>query len=160
MGQQILGHLKMAEARQQLHGLRAQEAYNRLSYATFVGVAGNYLFTETPKGACTAMKWVLAVVERSTVSARVLGRETSMPMRIHHRENHGIKSLTHFDIDEFERLRSDSRVTRFCVVPNPYARLLVSSWDHFPLSRIPAAFGSFPYLMRSAACHDHSAGHC
>ncbi len=121
-------HWLSVEGRQNLiYGYSFQEVEKRLSYGSFVGDKLNYIFMETPKAACSSLKWIISDLENRQVQHKHCGYGTQPGMVIHARASHGIKNL--MQVNETERLRLiiDNQVTRFCVVRNPYARL-ASAW--------------------------------
>jgi hypothetical protein len=99
----------------------------RLAYGSFVGDKLNYVFLETPKAACSTMKWVLAQLENRNVKLRHIGKESNLAMIIHFRASHGIKSLLELPVEQRQALITQNDVVRFCVVRNPYARI-ASAW--------------------------------
>jgi hypothetical protein len=100
----------------------------RVSYGTFVGEKNNFLFTETPKAACSTLKRVLMELEgRDAPAFRQIGNESTKVMSIHARQVHGFKSLVDLDSSMRHKVLNSDEVIRFCVVRNPYARL-VSAW--------------------------------
>jgi hypothetical protein len=121
MFEQLAGH----EA--QLHGLSIEEAGKRLSYGTLAGANGNFIFTETPKAACSTLKWLLAHIEGRHPQPQAIGIESSLAMAIHSPLVHGFPSLLAFDAQTVRTLLASESVVRFCVVRNPYTRVL-SAW--------------------------------
>lgn len=112
---------------EQLHGYSVDEAIKRLAYGSFVGDSFNYVFMETPKAACSTLKWILADLEKREVNLKHSGQESLAAMIIHGRSSHGIKNLTQIPDNQRMRLLTDNNIVRFCVVRNPYARI-VSAW--------------------------------
>lgn len=99
----------------------------RMRYASFVGDNLNYLYVETPKTACSSIKWLLTKLEKHDVKPNQYGMESSPFMNIHYRKIHGFKSLLELDNEELSKVLKSKSVRRFCVVRNPYARL-ASTW--------------------------------
>lgn len=103
---------------------RRQRLENRLLYGSFACLDRGYLFLETPKAACTTMKWVLASLTGAEVPRKQVGKETSVDMSVHKRRLHPVKSLLHFSRSEQDYLLTHPEVFRFTVVRNPYSRLV------------------------------------
>ncbi|KJV06711.1 sulfotransferase family 2 domain-containing protein [Methylocucumis oryzae] len=110
-----------------LHGYSIEAIEKRLAYSSFVGDQLNYVFVETPKAACSTMKWVLTELENRVVKQKQVGKESNPAMVIHLRESHRIKNLMHIQSNMRLNLLNKNTVVRFCVVRNPYARL-ASAW--------------------------------
>ena len=104
-----------------------QRIKNRIRYGSFVGDKLNYLYMETPKAACSTMKHLLMDLEGRQYVPQHIGYESSAFMAVHARNIHQFKHL--FDLDSNARciFLTSPDVVRFCVVRNPYARL-VSAW--------------------------------
>lgn len=119
-----------------LHGLGAEEAGRRLAYGTLVGGDDRYVFTETPKAACTTLKWLLAHIEGRHPTPRSIGVESSLAMSIHSPAVHGFPSLMSLEPARREALLGGADVVRFCVVRNPYTRVL-SAWAEKVRQREP-----------------------
>ncbi|MDP2902809.1 MAG: sulfotransferase family 2 domain-containing protein [Methylovulum sp.] len=113
--------------RRAFRGYSNEMLIKRLAYATFVGDRSNYVFVETPKAACSSLKWVLADLEMRQVTPRQMGNESVASMVIHDRGSHNIKNIMQQSEAERTRLLTSNNVVRFCVVRNPYARI-VSAW--------------------------------
>jgi len=107
--------------------LQVDEVVTRIKYASFVGEQYPFLFIETPKCACSTMKKVMAHIEGKEIARKHVFKETTLDMSLHSRNVHPVKSLDQYPTLKINELLNSSSVTRFCVVRNPYARL-VSAW--------------------------------
>ena len=106
----------------------ARSANRRLSYGSFACLRRNYLFIETPKAACSTMKWVLAMLDGPpAVTPKLIPMETTLEMSIHYRNVHPVKHILRFSPEQARRFLTSDEIMRFCVVRNPYARF-VSAW--------------------------------
>jgi hypothetical protein len=95
------------------------------------------VYVPTPKIACTSIKWALAERESSPRRRARLDTsgEQSRELTIHERSVHGLASLHALPPDERESILRDSAWVRFCVVRDPYERL-ISGWvDQWLLGR-------------------------
>lgn len=99
----------------------------RIKYATFVGEKYPFLFVETPKCACSTMKKIVAHIEGKEIPRVHVWKETTLDMSLHSRAVHPVKNLNLFAPKQIKHILTSPNVTRFCVVRNPYARLL-SAW--------------------------------
>lgn len=122
-----LSWLEQAQADNRLSGYSIEQIKKRLAYGSFVGGDFRYVFMETPKAACSSMKWIIADLEGREVEAKHFGTESSKSMIIHFRPSHNITSLAKLDGKQISRIFKDTGTVRFCVVRNPYSRL-VSAW--------------------------------
>jgi len=109
--------------------LDAQTIAYRLAYATFVSLEHRILYMETPKAACTTMKHFLRELCGAPQIEYPLGelRETRRDMFVHVRSNVPLPSLLDLDDDAQRQVLSSPEYLRFCVVRNPYTRI-VSAW--------------------------------
>ncbi|MDH4393603.1 MAG: sulfotransferase family protein [Aquabacterium sp.] len=106
-----------------------QRHKRRLGYGSFVGDAKNYVYLETPKAACSTMKQLLMSLEGRPLSrGDGLTVDRVMHLNQHDRKIHKFKSLTDLGMDGALNMLTSPDVVRFCVVRNPYARL-VSAWS-------------------------------
>jgi hypothetical protein len=119
--------LTEAAAQNRLQGYSIEAIEKRLAYGSFVGDQLDYVFMETPKAACSTMKWVISALENRQVQQKQIGQESNPEMVIHMRSSHKIKSLMQLSSAERLRMLTQTDLVRFCVVRNPYARL-VSAW--------------------------------
>lgn len=104
-----------------------RENYARLSYQSYV-INDNALYLEVPKAASTTVKHVLChILNIELPSYPLIGCETNRVMAIHYKEFNKIPSLCDFNEFDQNRLLTSNDVARFCVVRNPYSRLL-SAW--------------------------------
>lgn len=110
-----------------LHGYPIQEVIKRLSYASFIGKNNNYVFIETPKAACSTLKRVLIDLDGYEIAYSQRGIESSTVMCVHDRAINPIKNISKCNSETIENLFKNPGVVRFCVVRNPYARI-VSAW--------------------------------
>lgn len=107
--------------------LQQRQLTGRLRYATHVGRNHDWLFVETPKAACTTIKWLLAELDGCEVPRSHSGRITTLAMTVHQRNRYSMANLLDLPPTHIETLLTSNKVVRFCVVRNPYARL-VSAW--------------------------------
>ncbi|MDO9106915.1 MAG: sulfotransferase family 2 domain-containing protein [Methylovulum sp.] len=119
--------LSIEDQQQRLRGYAVDVVEKRLSYGSFVGDKSNYVFVETPKAACSTMKWVLADLENRQVQLRHAGKNSDTTMIVHLRSSHRIKSLMQLNGVDRSKLLNQAGIVRFCVVRNPYARV-ASAW--------------------------------
>ncbi len=120
--------LTQTDQEQKLRDYPVESIEKRLAYGSFVGDRLNYVFMETPKAACSTMKWILSELENRTVEQKQVGKESNPAMVIHLRASHGIKNLMQIAPKQRLKLLQENNVVRFCVVRNPYARL-ASAWS-------------------------------
>jgi hypothetical protein len=99
----------------------------RLMYASFVSTKQRLLYVETPKAACTALKWILAHIDGYKVPLVVKEFETQLEMCIHYRDVHPLPSLNDFNEQQANEILKHPSYRRFSVVRNPFTRL-VSAW--------------------------------
>ncbi|MFI3196419.1 MAG: sulfotransferase family 2 domain-containing protein [Methylococcaceae bacterium] len=121
------GWLAKQELSRVSRGYSAEELRKRIAYGSFVGNRMNYIFMETPKAACSSLKWILAELEERKITSKHQGHETAASMVIHDRSSHNIKNLIQVEESTRNQLLTDNNIVRFCVVRNPYARI-VSAW--------------------------------
>ena len=100
---------------------------HRLTYGSFIWPAKRLLYLETPKVACSTIKWCLADLSGRAPEPRPWIRETSLAMAIHARSEHPLPSLTTVSFKIAKQALTSKTWTRVCVVRNPYARLY-SAW--------------------------------
>lgn len=111
----------------------------RLGYATFL-INEKFLYVETPKVASTTMKYILSDLLGSMNPEEILvGVETTMPMSIHYKEKHGIPNILDYQIDDRCSILTSNDIIRFCIVRNPYARI-VSAWSDKILQGEPSFY--------------------
>ncbi|WP_425280806.1 sulfotransferase family 2 domain-containing protein [Lutibaculum baratangense] len=96
----------------------------RLTYGSFVCSDRGYLFVETPKAACSTLKWILAELSGHKVTPRRAGAETSRKMCIHLRRIHPVPSLAQMSDSDIVAFLTSPEVVRFTVVRNPYSRVV------------------------------------
>ena len=118
------------------HGLSPERVIRRLAYGSFVTQDRRLVYVETPKAACSTMKWVFSHLDGRQIRPVSIPRETSRSMCIHHRHISGVDSLASLNGSALQQILEDHEITRFCVVRNPYARL-VSAWAHKIRQREP-----------------------
>ena len=82
---------------------------------------------DTPKCACTTIKWLIAHVEGFQPAPIWMDGEARLEMCIHNRAFHPLPSILQVDEKTADRALFSGDYFRFCVVRNPYWRL-VSSW--------------------------------
>ena len=99
----------------------------RLRYGSFVGARHRLFYMEAPKCACTALKWLMAHVEGFQPAPVWMDGEARLEMCIHNRAFHPLPSILQVDEKTADRALFSGDYLRFCVVRNPYWRL-VSSW--------------------------------
>lgn len=101
----------------------------RMRYASFVCAEHRLLYIETPKAACTSLKWVLAELAGKTPTLSARGLETQLEMAIHFRDVHPLPALTDLPRDEATQTLTGGGYLRFCAVRNPYTRL-IAAWSN------------------------------
>jgi hypothetical protein len=99
----------------------------RLIHGSFVCPDRRLLYFETPKAACSTLKWLLADLTGRNWLIRPAAGETSLAMAIHDRSQHPVADLTSVPFVVAHAALTSPDWTRFCVVRNPYARLH-SAW--------------------------------
>ena len=108
------------------YGIRSpSQVTKRLRYASFVSNKHRIVYVETPKNACTPLKWILARIHDRDVPLVHYPLETSLEMCIHYRDHHPLPALTDFSESEVRKILKHYRLV--CVVRNPFTRL-VSAW--------------------------------
>ena len=123
----------------------------RLRYGSFVSDKHRIIYVETPKAACTALKWILATIEGHQVHLVHCKPETRLEMCIHHRKVHPLPCLNDFDDHRVREMLNSYRT--FCVVRNPYSRL-VSAWANKIRLREPG----YEDVCKDVAAHAGSPG--
>lgn len=99
----------------------------RLAYATFIWPEARLFYMETPKAACSTIKWRLAELAGGPPTLRPVAGETSLEMAIHDRSQHPLPSLLTVSPRMAQAALTSPDWTRFCVVRNPYSRI-ASAW--------------------------------
>ncbi len=109
--------------------LSREAIIDSLSYGTFVSLEHKILYMETPKAACTTIKHILRDLSRAPPLKYEIGplHESRRDMFIHVRTNVPTPSLIDLDNDAQELALTDSTFFRFCIVRNPYSRV-ISAW--------------------------------
>src|SRR5262249_28283680 len=98
---------------------------NRLRYASFVSTNLGLVYVETPKAACTVVKWILAIISGHDIQLVRCRSESNLEMCVHNRNVHPLPSLNDFPNQQVRDILH--RYRTFCVVRNPFTRL-VSAW--------------------------------
>jgi hypothetical protein len=112
-----------------------QRHRDRLAYGSFVADNGKFLYLETPKAACSTMKQLLMeLAGRPLAKSGALTVERVKHLDAHHKKIHQFKSLVDLGPQGASSLLASPDMVRFCVVRNPYARL-VSAWSNKILER-------------------------
>jgi hypothetical protein len=99
----------------------------RLRYGSFVSPERRYMYLETPKAACTAIKRMLVALEGTSFDPDALPyhRETRLGMLIHQRKLVGMPTLLHVAAASREEILSGAGGWFvFAVARNPYSRLV------------------------------------
>lgn len=99
----------------------------RLIYASFVSRPHHYIYVETPKAACTAIKRLLVDVEGVPFDprARPYFRETRIDMFVHQRRHIAMPTLLDLTPEELEAaLEGQNGWFVFAMCRNPYSRLV------------------------------------
>ena len=99
----------------------------RLLWGSFVCARHRLFYMDTLKCACTTIKWLIAHVEGFQPAPRWMDGEARLETCIHNRAFHPLPSLLRVDEKTAEQALYSGDYLRFCVVRNPYWRL-VSSW--------------------------------
>lgn len=144
---------------------------SRLAYGSYVCPTRQVLYLETPKAACSTMKWILADLKGKSPVMRPGVNETSLAMSIHDRSQHPMANLTTVPFEIAQMALTSSEWTRFCVVRNPYARLFsawaekirelsprfrpivqdILDWDPRSAECVSVSFSSFLHYLISSA---------
>jgi predicted O-methyltransferase YrrM len=114
-------------ARAERAGYDPEFALARLGYGSFVSLANRYLYVESPKTACTAIKRMLVGIEGAHFerNARPYHRETRRDMLIHQRRHVGIPTLQDIPAPERDEiLAGSSDWFAFAIARNPFSRLV------------------------------------
>ena len=100
-----------------------------IAYGTFVSLEHRLFYAETPKAACTTIKHLLRDLSGAPPIKYEIGplHETRRDMFIHVRANIPLPSLIDLDNETQEHVLTDPSFLRFCIVRNPYSRL-ISAW--------------------------------
>lgn len=101
----------------------------RLRYASFVVESAQLVYVEAPKAGCTSLKHTIASlygVDYSRTST-TLKAEKSSSLGIHDRSLLAVPSLLEFGEEGASAIVSSNDYIRFCLVRNPFLRL-VSVW--------------------------------
>jgi hypothetical protein len=121
----------------------------RLAYGSFVSRSLRLLYVETPKALCTTMKWMLAIMEGARVPLVWKSGESQIELCIHYRDVHPLPALTSLSPAEQREVLESEAWRRFCIVRNPYARL-VSAWANKICQREPNFVATGDVVMRHA----------
>jgi len=100
---------------------------SRLEHSTFVSSRHRYVYIETPKAACTTMKYFVAELEKAycDLQRKPYLRETRRSMLIHQRKYVGLPTLLDLKSEELQSLLSGgSGYFIFGLVRNPFSRLV------------------------------------
>jgi len=91
--------------------------------------AARIVFVPTPKSACTTILWALAGPDDApaTRARRSVSRQQTRDLTIHDPLVHGLRSLRSLPAPERAAILADPEWVRFCVVRDPYQRL-ISGW--------------------------------
>ena len=102
-----------------------------VAYGTFVSLQHKILYTETPKAACTTIKHLLRELSHAPPLKYEIGplHESRRDMFIHIRSNVPLPSLVDLDSDTQKQVLTDPTFFRFCIVRNPYSRV-ISAWKN------------------------------
>ena len=105
-----------------------KSTYSWLEYGSYVDEQRRILYIETPKVACSSIKYMLRkFVTSAPLQFNPCMLETKMEMLIHDRGQMPLLPLTAFPEDKINEIISDPGWFRFCVVRHPYDRLF-SAW--------------------------------
>jgi hypothetical protein len=86
------------------------------------------LYVETPKAACTSLKWLLrGIITSKAILFNPRVAETSLPMFVHDRSQSPLPTLTDCTEAELDQLLTSDDWFRFCVVRHPVERIF-SAW--------------------------------
>ena len=107
----------------------AAQIRRRMRYASFVSRRHRLLFVETPKAACTSLKWVMAEIEGAAPKVAARGRESQLEMAVHFRDAHPLPALTDLPAAEAREALGSAEWARFCAVRHPYSRL-IAAWSN------------------------------
>ena len=109
--------------------LSRDKIVDSVAYGTFVSLKHRILYTETPKPACTTIKHILRDLSQAPPLKYEIGplHESRRDMFIHVRANVPLPSLVDLNNDTQEQVLRDSAFFRFCIVRNPYSRV-ISAW--------------------------------
>jgi hypothetical protein len=110
-----------------LSGADAPALEERFRFGSFICARHRLFYMDTPKCACTTIKWLIAHVEGFQPAPTWKDGEARLEMCIHNRAFHPLPSLLDVDEETADRVLFSGEYLRFCVVRNPYWRL-VSSW--------------------------------
>lgn len=102
---------------------------SRMRYASFVSTKRKLLYVETPKAACSSLKWVMAALDGPLPTPVAKGGETQPEMAIHYRDVHPLPAVTELPPETGKGILLSGAYRRFCVVRNPYTRLL-AAWSN------------------------------
>lgn len=136
--------------------LSREKLVESVAYGTFVSLEHKLLYTETPKAACTTIKHLLRELSHAPPIKYEIGplHETRRDMFIHVRANVPLPSLIDLDNDTQEQVLKDPAYLRFCIVRNPYSRV-ISAWRNKIIQCEPGyqliykrLAGEFPPLER------------
>lgn len=101
----------------------------RLNYASYVSMPTSMVYVETPKAACTSFKHLVAAlngVDSRDLQNSVIAAKTSA-LVIHDRPLIKLPTLSQLSDEERGYVLSAPEFLRFCIVRDPYNRL-VSAW--------------------------------
>ncbi len=123
----------------------ARAVDDRLRYGSFVSLKHKILYVEVPKAACTSMKMFLSRLEGAPpMKFRIAALpETRRDMFVHFRSNVPLPSLMDLDEATQQHVLTSPHFLRFCVVRNPYTRLL-SAWR----SKVMPCEPGYEYVYR------------
>lgn len=115
--------------REKFPHLDAQTIAYRLRFSTFVSMEHKILYVETPKAGCSTIKYILRDALGAPPIDFPVGSlwESRRDMFVHTRSNVPLPSLIDLDDALQRHVLTSPDFLRFCVVRNPYSRL-ISAW--------------------------------
>ena len=117
------------EAEKDAQGLHPHLGFNEVVYSVNISLQHKYIYVESPKCGCSAIKYTL---QRLECGDNKIVRDVT---NLHQREFSPLLNIK--QIGSFSRLIADPRFFKFCFVRNPYERLLSAYFDKIKGNRPP-----------------------
>lgn len=88
----------------------------------------NFIYLETPKAACSTMKYILCeLAGRPASPDKSIYYESSKEMAIHYFSVHRFRSLPDLSTNEISRYLNEDKLLKVCTIRSPYSRI-ASTW--------------------------------
>ena len=89
-----------------------------------ISIESSYIYFQVPKVACSTIKATLQSLE-----AKRSGITLTEDRKIHHKGQSPLLSPSHVGLEKFRHMLDDPNIFKFCLVRNPYTRILSAFLD-------------------------------